>query len=36
MKLLEVKVYYHELEVWHMSSLFRRIMKHFRMFMKLV
>ena len=26
MKLLEVKVHYHEIEVWHMSSWSRRIM----------
>jgi hypothetical protein len=26
MKLLKVKVHYHEIEVCHMSSLFRRIM----------
>jgi hypothetical protein len=35
-KLLEVKVHYHEIEVCHMSSRFRRIMNYFRRFMKLV
>ena len=34
MKLVEVKVHCHELEVWHMS--FRRIMKYLRRFIKLV
>ena len=36
MKLLEVKVHYHEIKVCYMSSWFRRIMNYFRRFMKLV
>jgi hypothetical protein len=36
MKLLKGKFHYHEIEVCHMSSLFRRIMNEFRRYMKLV
>ena len=34
--MLVVKVHYHEIEVWHMSSWFRKIMKQFWSFMELV
>ena len=36
MKLLEVKVHYHDIEVYHMSSRFYRIMNQLKKFMKLV
>ena len=36
MKLLEVKVHYYKIEVYHMSSWFRRIMNQFSRFMELV
>ena len=35
MKSIGVKVHYHEIEVCHMSSRFRRIMNYFTRFMKL-
>ena len=36
MKLLEIKVHYHEIELRHVSNQFRRIMIYFRRFMKLI